>query len=523
MPNRARFNDTSRLKHRCVLAPGLASLFIRALFAYDAFASSRVVDRARLQQSALCRLPDQQLRPARQRRDVEALSLSRLLQSGWVDRPLAKQSAPRAPPRVMGRTRRRKYRPTPAETSRLSTASATPSDLSAVVDFAIGNKQLLDSIFRRDTRPLPTPTRDEIRACMGSAFLVQLNITHSGMALGVSAYASLMHTLSTQTGVVPEMVAFVLWMISASLAVVIFTLQIVRAFRYPHLLHRDFTSNKYTSFFASPAIVMGGLAITVPTAFHTLLGMRVVFYALLAYQTLLALHWYGDWLFRTGYSLRSVHPTYFMATTEFFILGALGAKVKLDDLAKVSLSVGILFWLLVFVSVFAFLSQMMKETGEALTPTMFLFIAPPATSAIAHMDLQRNVGGVVMDDFTWFFVSVTLFIYLLLIRLFRQYWTRKFSVTWWAYIFPLSTAANLASKVAYEVDLFVPWAMATIAVVVATVMIIVVASLTLRAIAQGKVPYDDGAIRYHYRKLQDREKLMKEAALDISFEIGENV
>eukprot|EP00171_Calliarthron_tuberculosum_P020790 IDg20790t1 len=158
----------------------------------------------------------------------------------------------------MGR-RRRAYRPTPPEMAKLSSAgSSAPSDLNSVVEFAMGNTRLVDSILRRDTRPLPTPTREQIRERMGSAFLVQLNITHSGMALGVSAFASLIHTLSTTTTMVPPIFAFVLWMISASLAVVIFSLQIVRAFRYPHLLKRDFTSNKYTSFFASPAIVMGG-------------------------------------------------------------------------------------------------------------------------------------------------------------------------------------------------------------------------------------------------------------------------
>lgn len=432
-------------------------------------------------------------------------------------------------PKMVRRSRRRAYMLTESQSMRAESpgASLASNDLSAIVSFATGNKTLLDSVFSRDKRPLPKPTREQWQARMGNAFLVQLNITHSGMALGVSAYASLMHTLSTQTNMVPPIIAFVLWMISATIAVVVFSLQILRLIRYPHLTKHDFMSNQFTSFFASPAIVMGGLAISVPEAYKSMFGLRVVFYSLLAYQTILALHWYGDWLFRTGYSLRSVNPTYFMATTEFFILGALGAEVKLDDLAKLSLNVGIVFWLLVFVSVFAFLSKTMQEMGEKkLNPTMFLFIAPPATSAIAHMDLQRNIGGVVLDDFTWFFVSVTLFIYLLLIRLFRQYWTRRFSVRWWAYIFPLSTAANLATKVAYEVDMFVPWAMATVAVVVATVMIIVVACLTLRAIAQGKVPDDYQAIRVHYQRLTDRDEERSKAAFldnEANYEIGSEV
>jgi len=363
------------------------------------------------------------------------------------------------------------------------TSSRRSGDLSTLSDLTRNNPDLFDWILSRDRRPLPQPTKEQIRVRMGSAFLVQLNITHAGLALGVSAYAGLMDTLAGYM-LVPGIVAFVLWILSATLAIVVFSLLIVRAFRYPHLLKRDFTSNKYTSFFASPAIVMGGLATSVPQAFNNQTVLRVVFYGLLAYQTVLALYWYGDWLFATGYSLRMVHTTYFMATTEFFVLGYLGALIHLDDLAKISLHTGILFWIVVFIAVFQFLSKTLADNDEKATPTMFLFIA---------------------DEFTWFFCSATLFIYLLLIRVFRQYWTRRFSVTWWAYIFPLSTAANLAAKVAYEVDLPVPWAFAVLATIMATVMISVVAALTMRAIAQGNLPRDDNSIRAHYQKLIDKE------------------
>lgn len=369
-------------------------------------------------------------------------------------------------------------------------------------------------VLQRDRRPLPNPTEDEIRARMGRAFLVQLNITHAGVALGFSAYTGLWRSLQRHTGFIPSIVPDTLWVFTSFVALVVFSLLIVRAFRYPHLLKRDFTNNRLTSFFASPAIVMGTLALSVPEFAHTIIGMRTIFYALLLYQTSLALYWYGDWLFATGYSLRAIHSSYFMATTEFFILGALGALVDCSNLAKMSLSVGILFWLLVFVAVFAFLSKTLADAGEKATPTMFLFIAPPATAAIAHMNLLEAAGQKpLMDDFTWFFVSVTFFIYLLLMRVFRQYWTRRFSITWWAYIFPLSTAANLATVVAGTLDQGLPWVIATIATCVATLMIVIVVMLTVRKVGQGAVPRDDNAIRAHYQKLMDKEWEAKKASV----------
>ncbi len=175
-----------------------------------------------------------------------------------------------------------------------------------------------------------------------------------------------------------------------------------------------------------------------------------------------------------------------------------------------------------FVAVFAFLSKTLAEEGEKANPTMFLFIAPPATAAIAHMDLQKNKGMEMMDDFTWFFVSVTFFIYLLLMRVFRQYWTRRFSITWWAYIFPLSTAANLATIVARELQEPFPWMVAIVAAGIATTMIVVVVLLSIRHIAQGNVPRDENAIRAHYQYLLDRDFAMKKAAMGpaSSFDVG---
>lgn len=359
----------------------------------------------------------------------------------------------------------------------------------------------------RDVRPLPSPTPKQVETRMGRAFLVQLNITHAGVPLGFAAYTALWRSLQLNSPLsIPAAIPDVLWVFTAIIAAVLYFLIILRAVKYPHLLKRDFTNNRLTNFFASPAIVTGVLALSVPEFARTDIGLRIIFYTLLLYQTALALYWYGDWLFATGYSLRAVHSTFFMATVEFFVLGALGVDASAPQLARVSFSVGVLFWLLVFIAVFAFLSKTLADAGERPNPTMFLFIAPPAAAAIARIRMVTEMrGDVATDDITWFFTSVTLFLYLLLARLFPQYWARKFSIAWWAYIFPLSTAANLATVLAGNLDAGIVWVIAAFATSIATFMIVIATILTVRKVIEGKVPNDEKAIKAHYQALMDKE------------------
>lgn len=157
-----------------------------------------------------------------------------------------------------------------------------------------------------------------------------------------------------------------------------------------------------------------------------------------------------------------------------------------------------LFWGIVLVTFFQFLGKSLG--GRKPQPTMFLLIAPPAGTAIAHMQLQASAGRRVMDDLTLFYCGVTLFLYCLLIRLFRQYWTNSFSASWWAYIFPLSTAANLSIRVANEIRTLAIWIIAGIAATIAHFMIFVVTGLSIWAAWNGNLPSDETALRLQSEK-----------------------
>lgn len=325
------------------------------------------------------------------------------------------------------------------------------------------------------------------------SFLIQFNVTHVGIALGFSAYSSLFRTLATY-GKIPDIAAIIMWYIAVAIALVVFGTLALRMLFYPHLIRYDFQLSLRTPFFTAPAIVAAALTASSPPKYQSQLALRIAFGILLLYQTIFALYYYARWLFSSRDTLRKARATLFMSTTEFFVLGYLGALVGFDELGRISLSIGLLFWAIILVAFFQFLSIALG--ADKPTPTMFLLIAPPASTAIAHMQLNRNAGKPALDDFTWFFVGITLFFYLMVIRLFRQYWTGVFRVNWWAYIFPLSTAANLATRIANEMNLTIIWVVSYVATSVASLMLLVVTCLTVHAAIHRKIPFDKSALKY---------------------------
>lgn len=144
--------------------------------------------------------------------------------------------------------------------------------------------------------------------------LVQFNITHAGMALGCSAYSAFLRT-SAMFNLIPSMVATIMWTIAVVVAIFVYSVLILRSVKYPHLARHDLEDSYRTPFFVTPAIVASGLTASSPPIIRSNIAIRAAFLALLAYQCVFALFWYGRWLFYPSHTLRRVRATYLMATT----------------------------------------------------------------------------------------------------------------------------------------------------------------------------------------------------------------
>eukprot|EP00187_Rhodella_violacea_P006580 CAMPEP_0174890384 /NCGR_PEP_ID=MMETSP0167-20121228/5545_1 /TAXON_ID=38298 /ORGANISM="Rhodella maculata, Strain CCMP736" /LENGTH=179 /DNA_ID=CAMNT_0016128177 /DNA_START=42 /DNA_END=577 /DNA_ORIENTATION=+ len=138
-----------------------------------------------------------------------------------------------------------------------------------------------------------------------------------------------------------------------------------------------------------------------------------------------------------------------MATVGWFSLAGVAAELVGWRLGMFLASVGTFFWGLVVVTLFQRSRVNMDGGGEKPTPVVFLLIAPPAAAAIAwsKVDDAAVAGSGVASAWdrpsaALFFLMLDHFFFALLLRLLNLYVSRRFAITWWAYIFPLSTIST---------------------------------------------------------------------------------
>mmetsp|Transcript_14739 Transcript_14739/g.31581 ORF Transcript_14739/g.31581 Transcript_14739/m.31581 type:complete len:456 (+) Transcript_14739:1-1368(+) len=336
--------------------------------------------------------------------------------------------------------------------------------------------------------------------------IVQFSVVHFGPALGLSASATLWRFVHTSHHwfSVPDIVWTVLWFITAILLAATSALYIARCIFFPLGVRHDFRDNTLVNFFAAPIITLTNLLSGVPPSImpKNCTALEVFLYILFVCQLLLSLYIYGEWLFGSHNHMGRVSPLYQMAVIGYLVLTSYAVAMDHVDLAFFCQSVGVLFWLLIFFSLFQRLAARARRAKPG--PLMFLFLAPPAAAAIScfafatmsglseiTMSLAKGCGSM--------FVYIDTFIYLLLLRLLPTFWTNQFSVSIWAYVFPLSSAASAATLFSYySMDTF--WmVVASVEIVVATIATCVIVVLTIVFTFTRHLP-DDPIARLLYVK-----------------------
>lgn len=81
-------------------------------------------------------------------------------------------------------------------------------------------------------------------------------------------------------------------------------------------------------------------------------------------------------------------------------------------------------------------------TGELL-PSTAILLAAPATAAIAWTDLRANRP----DEIAWCLLGVVVVMLLVQLALIPHYRRLSFGMSWWAFSFPLASAANVTARV----------------------------------------------------------------------------
>ncbi|XP_073115087.1 S-type anion channel SLAH2-like [Elaeis guineensis] len=280
-------------------------------------------------------------------------------------------------------------------------------------------------------------------------FLLRFPISAFGMCLGVSSQAILWKTLATSPSMsflhVSLTVNFVLWCISLALMGTVSLIYSLKIIFYFEAVRREYYHPVRINFFFAPWIACLFLALGVPPSVAVNLH-AALWYALMAPIFCLELKIYGQWMSGGQRRLSKVaNPSNHLSIVGNFVGALLGASMGLKEGPTFFFAVGLAHYTVLFVTLYQRLPTT-ETLPRELHPVFFLFVAAPSVACVAWAKIR---GDFDYGSRIAYFIAMFLYASLAVrINFFRGF---RFSLTWWAYTFPMTSAAVATISYSMEV------------------------------------------------------------------------
>ncbi|CAK8532888.1 unnamed protein product [Lathyrus sativus] len=280
-------------------------------------------------------------------------------------------------------------------------------------------------------------------------FLLRFPISSFGICLGVSSQAILWKTIATSPATeflyITPKINLILWCISTLLIASVFTVYILKLVLYFEAVRREYYHPIRVNFFFAPWIALLFLALGVPPPVAQNLH-HSLWYILMAPIFFLELKIYGQWMSGGQRRLSKVaNPSNHLSIAGNFVGALLGASMGLVEGPLFFFAIGLAHYIVLFVTLYQRLPT--NETlPKELHPVFFLFVAAPSVASMAWAKLQ---GSFDYGSRIAYFIALFLYFSLAVrINFFRGF---KFSLAWWAYTVPMTSAAIATIRYSNEV------------------------------------------------------------------------
>ncbi|XP_054825397.1 guard cell S-type anion channel SLAC1 [Prosopis cineraria] len=281
-------------------------------------------------------------------------------------------------------------------------------------------------------------------------FLLRFPIGCFGICLGLSSQSVLWRALATSPATkflhITPVINFGLWLLAIAVLVSVSVTYILKCVFYFEAVKREYFHPVRVNFFFAPWVVCMFLAIGAPPKIAPGTLHPAIWCVFMAPYFFLELKIYGQWLSGGKRRLCKVaNPSSHLSVVGNFVGAILASKVGWKEAAKFLWAVGFAHYLVVFVTLYQRL-----PTSEALPkelhPVYSMFIAAPSAASLAWENIYGEFDGL---SRTCYFIA--LFLYGSLVVRINFFTGFRFSVAWWSYTFPMTTASVATIKYAEQV------------------------------------------------------------------------
>ena len=210
--------------------------------------------------------------------------------------------------------------------------------------------------------------------------------------------------------------------------------------RYTPDVVAEFNQPVKANYFAAISISLLVLAIATFDFQRSIAFVLWCIGAILQLTLLLAIA--SRWILR-DHEIANLNPAWFLPAAGNIIVSIMGVEFVSKDVCWFFFSIGMFLWLALFIIIF-YRIIFHPRLADKLAPTLFIMIAPPALGFIAYVKLYGE-----FDIFASILLNIALFLTMLLLFMLPYFLKIRFSISWWAYTFPLCIAAT-AGAIAYN-------------------------------------------------------------------------
>ncbi|MBN1300057.1 MAG: SLAC1 anion channel family protein [Melioribacteraceae bacterium] len=275
---------------------------------------------------------------------------------------------------------------------------------------------------------------------MKSKRLEHFTVSFFSIFLGLGGFSLLMQKAENLMRF-PFAVSNYLFGFTVFLYVLVLILFLVRMYKFPKAVNKEYHHPIKVNFFATISI-----APVIFSIFLIDLMPATSKYLLIAGSSLhlfFTLSVISAWTKKNSFLREHLNPAWFIPIVGNILIPVAGTAHFHKDISWFFFSIGIIYWIILY-TIIQNRIIFHKILPEKLRPTLFIFIAPPAIGFIAYVKLTGNV-----DSFARILYFFSLFLFIKLIFQLKLLLKLKFYLSWWAFSFPLA-ALGLASSLMFH-------------------------------------------------------------------------
>lgn len=215
---------------------------------------------------------------------------------------------------------------------------------------------------------------------------------------------------------------------------------IVKIFKYPVEVKKEFNHPVRINFFAAVSISLLLLAIIYNEI--SLDYGKIFWYPGAILHLFFTFYTLSFWINR-NLEIHHSNPAWFIPIVGNILVPVGGVAFVDQSILMFYFATGIFFWIVMLAIIFNRII-FHHQLAQKFIPTLFILIAPPAVGVIAYFKMTGS-----FDFFASFLYSIGLFFTLLLFFMYKSFMKMKFFISWWAFTFPLA-AVTISTMLAYH-------------------------------------------------------------------------